>query len=361
MGYARRKEILEKVHLQHWVPVKYDETATFSYLIVRSPAEYAVLETIFKEIKRQDPGFSPKTMFDFGSGIGTGYWAAKNVFGKFSEVFCVDKSTEMNDVARNLILRGNENTPLPMGMSFRLHCPSTISLKYSLVVCAYTLMEMESSVKRMEVVQTLWDRLEEGGCLVLAELGTNAGFQIICEARDYLLQVGGMEEDETKRADIIAPCPHTKPCPRYTTDTIPCNFKIKYRRFDLKFFEKASFQSELYSYIVIKKGKKSRASLPRLVEEPLKTKNNFYCRLCTQAGTLQEVVCSKRHVPELYQLSKFLHWGDEMPVKLDYTPVHHFAKLREQPVLNPDKSTYASKYLFKEDSTEEEDDGLGHK
>ena len=34
-----------------------------------------------------------------------------------------------------------------------------ISLKYSLVVCAYTLMEMESSVKRMEVVQTLWDRL----------------------------------------------------------------------------------------------------------------------------------------------------------------------------------------------------------
>ena len=35
------------------------------------------------------------------------------------------------------------------------------------------------------------------------------------------------------------------------------------------------------------KGAKSCESLPRLVEEPLKTKNNFYCRLCTQSGTLQ--------------------------------------------------------------------------
>jgi ribosomal protein RSM22 (predicted rRNA methylase) len=31
--------------------------------------------------------------------------------------------------------------------------------------------------------------VETGGCLVIVELGTNAGFQIISEARDFLLQV----------------------------------------------------------------------------------------------------------------------------------------------------------------------------
>jgi hypothetical protein len=32
-------------------------------------------------------------------------------------------------------------------------------------------------------------RVETGGCLVIVELGTNAGFQIISEVRDFLLQV----------------------------------------------------------------------------------------------------------------------------------------------------------------------------
>ena len=55
-------------------------------LYFRSPAEYAVLETILNEIKRKDPEFSPSTLFDFGSGVGTGYWATKKVFGKLGEV-----------------------------------------------------------------------------------------------------------------------------------------------------------------------------------------------------------------------------------------------------------------------------------
>ena len=32
-------------------------------------------------------------------------------------------------------------------------------------------------------------RVEENGCLVVVELGTNAGFQIISEIRDYITQV----------------------------------------------------------------------------------------------------------------------------------------------------------------------------
>ena len=35
----------------------------------------------------------------------------------------------------------------------------------------------------------MFPSVEVGGCLVLVELGTNAGFQIIAEARDFLRQV----------------------------------------------------------------------------------------------------------------------------------------------------------------------------
>ena len=36
-----------------------------------------------------------------------------------------------------------------------------------------------------------------------------------------------------------------------------------------------------------RQGGRSGVVYPRLVEEPLKAKNNFYCRVCTQQGTLQ--------------------------------------------------------------------------
>ena len=86
LTYEWGKEILEKKHIKQWKLVLFDKPAAFAYLVTRSPAEYAVLETILNEIKRKDPEFSPSTLFDFGSGVGTGYWATKKVFGKLGEV-----------------------------------------------------------------------------------------------------------------------------------------------------------------------------------------------------------------------------------------------------------------------------------
>ena len=78
-------------------------------------------------------------------------------------------------------------------------------MKYDLVVCSNTLLELSSTSERLETLSKLWDRLEkvrlisisskhfnafvQGGYLVLTETGTNAGFHVIAEARDYLIQV----------------------------------------------------------------------------------------------------------------------------------------------------------------------------
>ena len=72
-------------------------------------------------------------------------------------------------------------------------------------MCSNTLLELSSTSERLETLSKLWDRVEkvrsvtssghniriivQGGYLVLTETGTNAGFHVIAEARDYLIQV----------------------------------------------------------------------------------------------------------------------------------------------------------------------------
>jgi hypothetical protein len=41
-------------------------------------------------VRRQEGSWRPRTLFDFGSGAATGYWAATEVFGKFNEVSNLD-------------------------------------------------------------------------------------------------------------------------------------------------------------------------------------------------------------------------------------------------------------------------------
>ena len=68
--------------------------------------------------------------------------------------------------------------------------------------------------------------------MVLTETGTNAGYHVIAEARDYLIQISELRGDDIKDDDVIAghsvaPCPHDAPCPRHSLDTVPCNFETK--------------------------------------------------------------------------------------------------------------------------------------
>lgn len=62
-----------------------------------------------------------------------------------------------------------------------------LQAKFDVVLSAYSLMELENQKKRLEVVLNLWNKCS--GYLVLIEPGTNAGFQLINEARDLLLDI----------------------------------------------------------------------------------------------------------------------------------------------------------------------------
>jgi len=321
----KRLKWLESRSSCKWAPIEFDETGSVTYLVTRSAAEFASLVTIFRQIKENDDKYKPRTLFDFGSGVGSGLWAAREVFGQFTEAFMVDSSKHMNDLAR-LILDADVSPGddyVPSGISFRLQLPNTISLKYDLVICSNTLFELPSASERLSTLNNIWDRVEDGGYLVLTETGTNAGFQLIAEARDFLIQISQInsENDEdlaasNKIGHSAAPCPHDGPCPRHFKDTIPCNFEIKYNNFQFDVYSKPSMGSDLVSYFVFKKERRSVAGWPRLVETPVKTKTCIYCRLCTPNGTLQETLSRKKDDQDLFQLSKRLRWGDNLPVKL---------------------------------------------
>lgn len=72
-----RNNVIKKISEQNtykWKPVVYDKSTALTYLVARLAPDYASITHIFNEILHRDPSFQPATMFDFGSGLGTGVW-----------------------------------------------------------------------------------------------------------------------------------------------------------------------------------------------------------------------------------------------------------------------------------------------
>ena len=88
-------------------------------------------------LKREAADFRPKTVLDFGTGVGTALWAAQDTFGQMDEVFAVEPSAPMNDVAK-AVARKREMTTLDSGSSFRLRLPAdaeVLNAEFSFISC----------------------------------------------------------------------------------------------------------------------------------------------------------------------------------------------------------------------------------
>lgn len=150
------------------------------------------------------------------------------------------------------------------------------------MLSAFSLFELHSEKNRLEVLTNLWNKCDK--YLILVENGTNAGFSLITEARNFILS----QEEE---CHVFSPCPHEVACPRITVnDGTPCNFQVSYNTFP--FIGSSISKREMYSYIVLKKGKRDIESetWPRIVRPVLVRSRHTVCRFCTKNGDLQEVI-----------------------------------------------------------------------
>lgn len=118
----RAKEMLKqevlKVYYQknyNWQPITYDSYKALTYMFGRAAKEYAAVKQVFNEIVKRDPDFKPRSFFDFGSGIGTGVWAASEFWkNTLYEYFLVDESRDMNDLSELILRDGNESKKMSL-------------------------------------------------------------------------------------------------------------------------------------------------------------------------------------------------------------------------------------------------------
>ncbi|XP_066254248.1 ribosome assembly protein METTL17, mitochondrial [Euwallacea similis] len=301
-----------KRKVYNWKPIKYDVYTSLAYLLGRAPAEYAVLTKIFSEIVNRDKEFTPKSLFDFGSGVGTVTWAA-NAFWKkhIFEYFNVDPSADMNDLAQILLQGGKGTGNVVKGTFYRQFLPAT-NVKYDLVASSYSLLELPSAESRLETVLNLWNKTHQ--YLIIVEQGTNAGFKVVNEVRDFILGI----DKESNKSHVFSPCPHDSMCPRFlANDGTPCNFSVRY--WTMPIGSNPQLLTETYSYVVLKKGhRENNVKWPRIVRAPLVRPRHTICRMCTANGKLREATLTlKKHGKTTYHCARSSKWGDLLPVTFE--------------------------------------------
>lgn len=128
--FDKKVEKILKSQTYKWEPIVYDNYKSLQYLLGRSAQEYSTITRIFTEIQSRDPAFKPRSYFDFGSGVGTGLWAASNLWkSSIFEYFMVDSSRSMNDLAELILREGDENKHMELrNVNFRQFFPASVEV-----------------------------------------------------------------------------------------------------------------------------------------------------------------------------------------------------------------------------------------
>lgn len=103
-------------------------------MLGRSAQEFSTVLRVFSEIAARNVNFRPRSYFDFGSGVGTGIWAASHLWKhSIYEYYLVDASRDMNDLADLLLRDGDENKEMALrNVNFRQFLPASYDVSFFL-------------------------------------------------------------------------------------------------------------------------------------------------------------------------------------------------------------------------------------
>lgn len=323
-----------------WHYYEYDERAALMYMATRLAPNYVSLKTVMNEIKKSDPGFKPRSVLDFGSGMGTTIWAVNETWPKeVSEFMNVDLSKEQQNLCEYL-LRGGRDFGEPLqGVFHKQYLPSSNRVRYDMVVVAYSLLELPNRESRAQTIENLWHKTND--LMVIVERGNEGGFTAVNEARNFVLDLSGYDVTkkvnltsetrpitrlESKAAHVLAPCPHEFICPRALMPTKKnldiCKFGVHYMPLEIG-ERRPPMMSEAFSYVVLRKGAHPNQigddyqyRWPRVVEAPQRRGGHVRHMLCCSDGTITECVISKKNRDkESYKVAKERRWGEILPIK----------------------------------------------
>ncbi|XP_072544609.1 ribosome assembly protein METTL17, mitochondrial isoform X2 [Salminus brasiliensis] len=319
---VRRKVLSElRKETYHWMPLRYDAELAVVYMVARLAGGYAAVMRALNEIKKRDLLFAPRSLLDFGSGLGTALWASNTHWGdSLKEYVCVDASGAMNALAEQLLSGGSERAPLIKHAYFRQFLPVSPKVQSDLVVAAFSLSELPTQKEREDTVLTLWRKTSS--YLVLVENGTKEGHQILMEARNTLLKKKEKVVHDSRKPVVFAPCTHELPCPKLLNQpTVPCNFLQSY--WPLPLPGNGEREQEKFSYLIVGREEEQREKLGegelvqwgRLTSPVHRRPRHVQCQICCSTGELKQLaVTAHHHGRDMYRCARSSDWGDRLPI-----------------------------------------------
>ena len=216
--------------------------AVAAYLAYRAPATFAAAAAVFRQVQRQRPDWTPRSLLDVGAGPGVAAWAAVAAWPSLEQLTLVEAEPEM-------IAAGRELTP---GAHWVQADVTAAPGPADLVLVSYVLGELHKPVSL-----PLWEQTAD--TIVFVEPGTPAGYRRILDARDAVIEAGG---------HTVAPCPHDLACPLPEDDW--CHFGVRLPRSKLHRRAKGvelGYEDEKYSYAVLSREPVAKASA-RIIRQP---------------------------------------------------------------------------------------------
>ncbi|WP_328323262.1 small ribosomal subunit Rsm22 family protein [Kribbella sp. NBC_00382] len=271
-----------------------------TYSAYRMPATFGAVRAALEQAATSRPGFEPASQLDLGGGTGAAIWAASTVWPSLKSVTVVEQVPEAIALGKQLA-KGAESPAVrdATWQAGRIDDLGTLAAA-DVVTVSYVLSELSTAQQEALVQQLAAQR----GLVVVVEPGTPTGYERIVTARDQLIAAGHT---------IVAPCPHSLDCP------IPrgrdwCHFASRVNRSAAHRQTKGaelSFEDEKFSYVI------STPAVPepaenRVLRHPQQRKGLVSLRLCTNGGTLEDTIVSKRQGP-LYRSARDTEWGDPWP------------------------------------------------
>jgi ribosomal protein RSM22 (predicted rRNA methylase) len=256
--------------------------AVAAYLAYRAPATFAAAAAVFRQVQRQRPDWTPRSLLDVGAGPGVAAWAAVAAWPTLAQVTLVEAEPEM-------IAAGRELTP---GARWLQADVTAARGPADLVLVSYVLGELSKPVAPL-----LWEQTAD--MIVFVEPGTPAGYRRILEARSAVIEAGGF---------TIAPCPHDLACPLPDDDW--CHFGVRLPRSKLHRRAKAvelGYEDEKYSYAVLSREPAAKASA-RIIRQPQVRSGHVNLVTCEADGIRTRTV--SRKLGPLYKEARGAAWGD---------------------------------------------------
>jgi ribosomal protein RSM22 (predicted rRNA methylase) len=308
------------------IKVEYKAAQCVAYLSCKMPYTYHIAMRIGLELQKRLPDFIPKSVLDYGAGLGSSIWAANDIFPEAARLAAVEPNRDMRRLGRFLTSTAKlKNEILWVESLTMIPGTGTERGKFDLIYLSFVLQEIPTSKLRLMLLDTLFSRLNDNGVLVVIEPGSPKGFRFIHDLRNWVIQKP--RED----ASIIAPCPHHFKCPLAEKNKDWCHFSQLSYKWDKSVLPRSGkekhINNEKFCYLAIRKGKTpneiykdqeeckndSEKSFfwERLLRPVMKKHQHCILDMCTTQGKFERRIVSKSHgTLGGFKTSKKLSWGD---------------------------------------------------